>query len=125
MLSSAMNRTRSSTARTLAGLAVLAAAALASCTTYIKPTLCQPDATTCGGIHDARFCQYTAISVDGTDCPELGLVPSKPFCVVTSTACFDTSYAVQERNCRVLRYTVVRDSWHADCPPGTPMFVNP
>jgi len=51
--------------------------ALSSCTTYLQPTTCdraprsptgkQQGTTACGGIHDARFCDYVAVAVEGAD----------------------------------------------------------
>ena len=62
--------------------------------------------------------------MEGADCAGLGIVESKPFCVVTSRACFDTSYVIRDHDCRVLRYEHVHQSLRADCEPDTPMFVN-
>jgi hypothetical protein len=97
---------------------------MASCTTFVQPTTCTPGSTSCGGLSDARFCEYTALAVEGGDCPGLGIVASRTFCVVTTQACIDTSYAVKDRDCRVLRYERLRDSTRSACPPGTPTFVN-
>jgi hypothetical protein len=106
----------------LAILARSAAAVVPSRTTYVQPTLCDPGATACAGIHDARFCEYVAVSVEGADCGAIGLAQSKPFCVVT-TPCIDTNYAVKDRDCKVLRYQAVRDGMRAECAPGAPTFV--
>jgi hypothetical protein len=108
--------------RTFTMLAVGAAVLAPSCTTYVQPTTCDPGSTACGGIHDARFCEYVALSVEGPDCASFGLAESKPFCVVT-TRCLGTDYAVKDRDCRVRRYQTVRDSMRAECAPGTPTFV--
>lgn len=107
-------------------VAVLGAALIwmPSCTTLVRPTICDRDSTACGGIHDARFCDYIAVSVEGADCSLLGIVETKHFCVVTAAPCSDTNYAVKDRDCAVLRYQPVSDSFRADCAPGTPMFVN-
>ncbi len=113
---------RSTTDRRVAGLVIVAAAA-ASCTTFVQPTTCEPGSTSCGGIHDARFCEYEATAVEGAACAGLGLVEAKPFCVVT-TACVHTNYAVRDQDCKVLRYKAVRDAMRAECPPGAPVFVN-
>jgi uncharacterized lipoprotein NlpE involved in copper resistance len=110
---------------TTAMLAAVAAAGLPSCTTFIEPTTCDQGSTACAGIHDARFCDDVAIAVQGADCAALGVVEGKHFCVVTTTACTDTRFAVKNRHCEVLQYRAVRDSMQADCAPGTPMFVNP
>jgi len=98
--------------------------ALASCTTFVQPTTCKQGSTACGGISDARFCGYVAVAVEGADCAELGIIESKAFCVVTTSACIDTHYAVKNHDCRVLRYERVRDSARADCTPGAPTFIN-
>jgi hypothetical protein len=105
-------------------LLVAAAAVLPSCTTFLTPTVCEERSTACGGIHDARFCDYVAITAQGADCAALGVVESKHFCVVTTSACTDTSYAVKNRDCKVLKYEAVRFSGEAACEPGAPMFVN-
>jgi len=83
---------------------------------------CTPGSTSCGGISDARFCEYVAVAVEGWECAGLGLVESKPFCVVRAGPCVDTNYAV--RDCTVLRYELLRDSGRDDCAPGTPTFIN-
>jgi L-alanine-DL-glutamate epimerase-like enolase superfamily enzyme len=119
-----MPPTRSSTKRRVTGLVIVAAAATTSCTTFIQPTTCEPGSTSCGGIHDARFCEYVATAVEGTACAAVGLAEARHFCVVTTTACVDTSYAVKDQDCRVLSYETLRDGMRADCPPGAPMFVN-
>jgi hypothetical protein len=110
--------------RRLAGSLVATAVALPCCTTFVEPTTCSQGASACGGIHDARFCENVAIAVEGADCTALNIVQSKPFCVVTTSACIDTHYAVKDRDCRVTRYQGVRDSAYSDCPPGAPMFIN-
>jgi hypothetical protein len=104
--------------------AIAVAAVLPSCTTFVRPTVCEPRATTCGGIHDARFCHYVATAVEGTDCTALGIVERQPFCVVTSEACTDTTYEVKARDCKVVNYRLEKDSYRADCAPGTPIFIN-
>ena len=105
---------------TAVALTVLAS----SCTTFVRPTTCERDASACGGIHDARFCDYAAVAVLGADCAGLGLGETKHFCVVTTSACVDTNYAVKDRDCRVLRYQILRDSGHMDCPSGAPTFAS-
>jgi hypothetical protein len=120
-----MPPTPSSTKRWVAGRVIVMAAAMTTCTTFIQPTACEHGSTSCGGIHDARFCEYVAVAVEGADCAGLGIAPSTPFCVVThGSACVDTNYAVRDRDCRVLRYEGIRDAMRAECPPGAPMFVN-
>jgi hypothetical protein len=103
-------------------LLALGVAGSPGCTTYVQPTTCDPGSTACGGVHDARFCEYVVVSLEGAECASLGLAESKHFCVVT-TQCIDTNYAVQDRDCKVLRYQTVRDSMRAECAPGTPTFV--
>jgi hypothetical protein len=100
------------------------AVVLTACTTYVKPTTCEPGSTACGGLHDARFCEYRALAVEGTDCPSLAIVPSRPFCVVTTQACIDTNYSVKGRDCRVLKYDRMLDTARDECPRDVPMFVN-
>ena len=114
---------------------VVATLALSGCTTYLQPTTCdrlprsptgpQQGTTACGGIHDARFCDYVAVAVEGADCAPLGIVETKHFCVVTHAACIDTHYAVKDHNCRVAHYEKVHDSPFAEeCPSDAPTFVN-
>jgi hypothetical protein len=117
-------RTRSTKKRQVAGLALATATVLTSCTTTIHPTTCEPGSTSCGGIHDARFCEYVATAVQGAACASLGLVEARHFCVVTTAACMETTYAVKDQDCEVLQYEAVRDSTRAECPPGAPIFVN-
>jgi hypothetical protein len=105
-------------------LAVVAVVALPRCTTFVQPTSCKDRASSCGGIRDARFCDIVADEVEGADCEELGLLPSRHFCVVTRSACVHADYAVKGRDCRVHRYETVRSTWYADCPPGAPAFVS-
>jgi hypothetical protein len=100
------------------------AALLLGCTTFVEPTTCADGSTGCAGIHDARFCENLALATDGADCETSRIVESKPFCVVTPTACTSTNYAVKGRDCRVLRYKILWDGARASCAPGTPMFVS-
>ena len=104
-------------------LALGAAVFVPSCTTYVQPATCERGSTACGGIHDARFCDYVAVSVEGADCASLGLAEAKHFCVVT-TRCVDTDYVVRDHDCKVVRYQKVRDSMRAECAPGAPTFVS-
>jgi hypothetical protein len=110
--------------RVAAMLLVASFAELGGCKTFITSTTCEMGKTACGGIQDARFCEYKAVAVEGPDCASLGLVDGRPFCVVTPSACTDTSYAVKDGRCSVLRYESVRESIRADCAPGTPTFVS-
>jgi|HubBroStandDraft_1064217.scaffolds.fasta_scaffold331937_2 hypothetical protein len=109
--------------RRLAGLAFVVSVATWSCTTFVEPTTCKLGSTACGGIHDSRFCEYLTVDVEGADCAALNLAPSKLFCVVTSQ-CIDTNYAVKNRDCKVLRYSRVRDNYRDECPEGAPTFIN-
>jgi hypothetical protein len=109
--------------RTLAAMLLAAAVWLPSCTTFVEPVQCQGPPFSCNERSDVKFCQYTAVAVEGTDCANVGMVASKDFCVVTATACVDTSYAVKGRDCRVLEYHAVR-AWR-QCPVGTPTFSAP
>jgi hypothetical protein len=84
--------------RTTAGLVISAAIATASCTTFVEPITCEQGSTACGGVHDARFCDYVAVAVEGADCTALSVVPTKHFCVVTTGACIDTNYTVRDRD---------------------------
>jgi hypothetical protein len=105
------------------GLAMLLLlASTASCTTFVEPTTCVRGATACGGIHDARFCDYVAISVEGADCAALGIAPARPFSVAAG-ACGETRYVVRDHDCTVLRQRAVRDGVRSDVPSATPMFV--
>jgi hypothetical protein len=106
------------------GTLLFATLLLASCTTFVRPTTCVPGSTSCGGISDARFCEYTVLAVEGEDCAHMGISVSRPFCVVTPVACIDTNYALRDYDCRVLRYERVQDSARANCPPDAPTFVN-
>ncbi len=108
----------------VAAIATAVMVALPSCTTYVRPTTCQPGATGCGGIDDARFCDDVAVEVRGKDCAALGIVQSRHFCVVSPAACLDNQYAVTGRDCQVLRYEAVSDATREECDPGTPIFVN-
>jgi hypothetical protein len=103
-------------------LAIGAVAAVSGCTTYVHPTTCARGATACAGIHDARFCDYVAVSVQGTDCASLGVAETKHFCVAT-TKCIGTTYAFKDRDCRVVQSESVRDSARDECAPETPMFT--
>jgi hypothetical protein len=96
---------------------------LAGCTTFVDPVQCHGPAFTCNERSDVKFCEYQAVAVEGTACADVGLVEAKDFCVVTATACVDTSYAVKGRDCRVLEYRPVR-AWR-QCPAGTVTFNAP
>jgi hypothetical protein len=120
----------------LGGAVIAMAALLSGCTTFLEPTTCerapmqpsglrQHGTAACGGIHDARFCDYVAIAVEGADCNALGVIESKHFCVVTRGACIDTNYSVNGRDCKVVRYKKVSDStFSEECATGAPFFVN-
>jgi hypothetical protein len=104
-------------------VALVGAVPLPGCTTYVQPIECEGARYRCGEHHDIRFCEYIAVSVTGADCTELGLIESKPFCVVTPGRCLDTHFVARDRNCDVRRYQGVRE-W-AECSPGTPTFIAP
>lgn len=110
-------------AKLLASLVLAGAATLPSCTTYIRPVKCEGPPFTCNERTDVKFCEYEAVALAGADCADVGLVASKSFCVVTASACVDTTYAVKDRDCKVREYRAVRE-WRA-CPPGTPTFNAP
>ena len=103
---------------------ILAAAVLSGCTTYVQPTSCTPGSSSCAGISDARFCEYTATSVEGQGCARVGLSASREFCVVKAGPCVDTTYAVKDSDCTVVEYESLRDGARASCPPGAPSFVS-
>ncbi|MGO8996536.1 MAG: hypothetical protein ACLQVI_24755 [Polyangiaceae bacterium] len=103
---------------------IATAALVLGCTTVVQPTTCVAGSSGCGGIHDARFCEDVALVAEGADCATSRIVDAKPFCVVSPTACVQTSYVVKDRDCRVVRYRTVRDAAHDECAPGTPMFVS-
>ena len=100
------------------------AALLLSCTTVVQPTTCTPGSTACAGIHDARFCENVALTTEGADCASSRIVDAKPFCVVTPAACIQTEYVLKGRDCKVVRYQTLRDSYREECAPGAPMFVS-
>jgi hypothetical protein len=112
-----------SRSRLLAYLVLAAPAWLPSCTTFIRPVKCEGPPFTCNERTDVKFCEYEAVALDGADCGDVGLVASKNFCVVTAAACVDTTYAVKDRDCKVLEYRAVRE-WR-ECPPRTPTFNAP
>jgi hypothetical protein len=67
------------------------------------------------------FCENEAVAVEGKDCEAFGLAPSRHFCVVTDGSCPATHYALADHDCRVLKYSAVRQ-WR-QCSPGTPTFA--
>lgn len=107
----------------VASFVLAEAALLPSCTTYVQPVTCEGPPFTCNERTDVKFCQYEALRLEGSDCAAAGLVASREFCVVTATGCVDTTYAVKDRDCRVLEYRAVR-TWRV-CPAGTPTFNAP
>ena len=109
--------------RLLANLLLAGATSLPSCTTFVRPVKCAGPPFTCNDCTDVKFCEYEAVALDGADCADVGLVASKNFCVVTATACVDTTYAVRDCDCKVREYRAVRES--RECPPGTPTFNAP
>jgi hypothetical protein len=120
-----MARERKATLRIklVASLVLAEAALLSSCTTYVQPVKCEGPPFSCNERTDVKFCQYRAVALEGSECAAVGLVASRDFCVVTATACVDTTYAVKDRDCKVLEYTAVR-AWRM-CPAGTPTFNAP
>jgi|SRR5579883_859511 hypothetical protein len=109
--------------RPLVVAALLSAAP--GCTTYVEPVACESGGPyTCNQSAEVKFCEYVAMAIDGKDCADLGIVASRPFCVVTTERCIDTSYAVRGRDCRVTQYQAVRED-EALCSPGTPTFGPP
>jgi hypothetical protein len=88
----------------LASLGLAEATLLPSCTTYLQSVKCAGPPFTCNERSDVKFCEYQAVALEGTDCESAGLAPSKDFCVVTATACVDTTYALRDRDCKVLDY---------------------
>ena len=107
----------------IASLFIAGAALLPSCTTFIRPVKCEGPPFTCNERTDVKFCEYSAVAVEGADCADVGLVAAKNFCVVTATACVDTTYAVKDRDCKVREYRAVRE-WR-QCTSGTPTFNAP
>jgi hypothetical protein len=104
--------------------AVSAAVILSGCTTGVQPTTCAPGATSCAGVRDARFCEYLAVQTEGDDCRANGIIESEPFWVVTPNRCTSTTYVLENGDCRVLRYELLRDANHVERAAGAPMFVN-
>jgi hypothetical protein len=104
--------------------ALVSAAVLAACTSYVEPASCTPGSSSCAGISDARFCEYVATAVEGGGCARVGLVTSRQFCVVKAGPCATTTYAVKDSDCTVVEYERLRDGAHASCPPGAPSFVS-
>jgi hypothetical protein len=115
------DRAKSCVWRPIACVVVAAATACFSCTTYIDPETCHGGEFKCNERSDVKFCEYVADTLEGAGCRELGLVTSGHFCVVTPASCIDTQYEVKNGDCKVARYTVLRE-W-AECSPGTPTFV--
>jgi hypothetical protein len=101
---------------------LVAAAALSSCTTFMHPVTCGAGRFRCGPKSDVKFCENVALAVQGSDCPSLGLAPSKRFCFVSKEQCVHTSYAVKDRDCVIVRYKPVQE-W-SECSEGTPTFAS-
>jgi hypothetical protein len=111
-------------ARVLPSTLFVAALSLVGCTTSIQPVTCSGGPYRCNeNSRDVKFCDDEAIAVEGDSCADLGLAPSKHFCIVKSedSSCSDTRYEVKDRDCRVLQYSAVRE-WR-ECSPGTPTFA--
>jgi hypothetical protein len=92
-----------------------------SCTTYVQPVLCEGKPYRCIEALDVAFCEYVAVSVEGSECDRFNLGGGKPFCIVTHDKCPSTNYAVKGRDCRIVKYTAVRE-WR-ECSAGTPTFT--
>lgn len=92
-----------------------------ACTTYVEPVACESGPYTCNRTVDVKFCENVALAVDGKDCADLGIVPSRHFCLVTTTKCVGTSYAVRGHDCRVAQYQALYEEG-GECSPGTPTF---
>jgi hypothetical protein len=101
-------------------VALAIAAAPSSCTTFMQPEDCAGETHKCGEHHDVTFCENVAVAVAGNDCAKAGIVPSKPFCFVSTGPCVSTNYALKDQDCRVVQYEPVRYTY--ECAPGTPTF---
>jgi hypothetical protein len=108
--------------RLMVASAAIVVTVATGCTTYVQPTSCAQGSTTCGGVRDARFCEYEAEKTAGPDCASSGLAAGRRFYVVTSTECTDTRYAVMGKDCRVLAYRELRDGDRAEDESGVPVF---
>jgi hypothetical protein len=96
---------------------------LSGCTTSVRATTCTEGATSCAGVRDARFCEYVAIQTEGDDCKSNRIIDRQPFWVVTPTRCTSTTYALEDGDCRVIRYELVRDASRVERNADAPMFV--
>ncbi len=111
-------------ARLVAAALLAAALSQAGCTTSIQPVRCQGGPYRCSEeARDVKFCEDEAIAVEGADCGDLGLAPSKLFCIVKpqDETCSDTHYEVKDRDCKVRQYRAVRE-WR-NCSAETPTFA--
>jgi hypothetical protein len=111
-------------ARTLLAASVVTALSLAGCTTTIHPIQCKGGPYRCGeDSRDVKFCEDEAVVVAGRDCAEMGIKPSKRFCIVKreDETCSDKQYELKGRDCTVKEYRAVRQ-WR-ECSPGTPTFA--
>lgn len=111
-------------ARLILAALLVATLSLVGCTTTIQPVACQGGPYRCNAeSRDVKFCEDEVVAVEGADCTDLGLAPSKHFCVVKSQdeACADTHYALKGRDCEVRQYRALRE-WR-DCSAGTPTFA--
>jgi hypothetical protein len=102
---------------------LVAVLSLSGCTTTIQPVHCQGGAYHCTeGSRDVKFCENEVVASEGADCADLGLSPSKHFCVVKreDDACADNHYQLKDRACAVGQYRAVRE-WR-ECSPGAPTF---
>jgi len=105
----------------LLGLAVALLLVLPCCTTYVRPVACGQQKFACGERHDVLFCVTVALAVQGADCAQVGLSVGKPFCYVSAGHCVqDIQYALQDRDCVVLRHELLGE--RDECPQGTSTF---
>jgi hypothetical protein len=111
-------------ARVLLAASVVTALPSAGCTTTIHPIKCQGGPYRCyEDSRDVKFCEHEAVVVAGRDCADLGIGPSKHFCIVKreDETCSDAEYELNGRDCKVQQYRAVRQ-WR-ECSPGTPTFA--
>jgi hypothetical protein len=111
-------------ARVILAALFVTSLSLAGCTTTIQPITCKGGPYRCNeDSRDVKFCEREAIAVAGRDCADVGLAPSKHFCIVKreDEACSDEQYELKRRDCKVQEYRAVRE-WR-ECSPGTPTFA--
>jgi hypothetical protein len=111
---------KNAAARHVLGVAIALALLLPCCMTHMQPAVCGDEKSSCGHLHDVRFCENVALSVDGSDCASAKLMVGKPFCYVSSGPCVQRTFALKDHDCVVYRYQLVRES--EECSQGTPTF---